>query len=78
MGKLCLRKTHEYYIQVHAHAVFVIDSRSLKSPNDVRADDLGVWVNNGVRRCIVTCTSSRNVYRMLKCFPIKYLYRQNI
>ena len=38
----------------------MIDSSKLRSPEDIRADDLGVWVNNGVRCCFVTCKSSSN------------------
>ena len=49
---------------------FVIDSRSLKCPN-VRSDDLGVWVNNGVRHCIVTCTTSGHVVSNVKVLPNK-------
>ena len=62
---------HKVPIRIEENAVFEIDSRSLKCPNDVRADDLGAWVNNGVRHCIVTCTSSRNVVSNVKVLPNK-------
>ena len=39
-------------------ATFIIDTSKLKSPDDIRADDLGVWVNNGVRRVWLTCNVS--------------------
>ena len=37
------------------NVTFVIDTTRLKSPEDIRADDLGVWRNNGVRRCNTAC-----------------------
>jgi hypothetical protein len=53
-SKVCSRVP----IGVHENAVFVIDASRLKSPDDIRADDLGVWVNNGVCRRFMTCKSS--------------------
>ena len=69
-NKIC----HKVPIKIEENAVFVIDSRSLK----FRADDLGVWVNNGVHHCIVTCTSSRNFVSNVKVFPNKKIFAVKI
>lgn len=36
-----------------------IDGEALKSADDVRADDLGVWINNGVCHVHVSCVFSK-------------------
>ena len=37
------------------NVAFVIDTTKLKSPEDIQANDLGVWRNNVVRRCSIAC-----------------------
>lgn len=51
--------------------MFVIDASRLKSPDDIRADDLGVWVNNGVHRCFLTCKSSGDTITSVKVLSKK-------
>ena len=36
---------------------FVVDQSQLAHAHDVRADDCGVWKNNGMRPCVVTWDS---------------------
>ena len=65
-------------IGIQKNAVFVIDATRLKSPDDIRADDLGVWVNNGVRRSFLTCKSVGNTISKVEVvskepnMPLKY------
>ena len=68
--------TDKVPIGVKKNATYVIDTSKLASPNDVRADDLGVWVNNGVRRTFVTCNVSCGKVKNIEvikssCFPVK-------
>ena len=35
---------------VDVNATFVVDTSNFKSPKDVKCDDGGSWVNNGVRK----------------------------
>jgi hypothetical protein len=40
-------------VNVEHNCSFVISHSNLSHPAKVRADDSGIWKNNGVRRCIV-------------------------
>ena len=48
-GKVC--KTVP--INIENNCTFLVDSSMLKSVDDIRSDDCGVWRNNGVRPCLV-------------------------
>lgn len=48
-------------VGVRENATYIVDTSKLKSPDGIRADDLGVWVNNGVRRVWLTCKVSGQI-----------------
>ena len=74
---------HKYAIGIQKNAVFVIDATRLKSPDDIRADDLGVWVNNGVRHSFLTCKSVGNIISKVEVvskernMPLRWWAREN-
>ena len=48
-----------------ASMIMLLNTLKLKSADYVRADDLGVWVNNGVHRVWLTCkVSAQSVSRI--------------
>lgn len=41
-------------VNIEHNCTFVVNQSRLAHPDDIRADDCGVWKNNGVRPCVVT------------------------
>ena len=46
---------------IEHNCTFIVDQSKLEHAGDIRADDCGVWKNNGSRPCIVTWNNNNAI-----------------
>ena len=54
---------------IHKNVAFVVDTSKLEDRSDILADDLGVWINNGVDTTYFTVSLCGNTIKAVKQSP---------